>query len=99
MAGNKSDLETQVDEDEVRTFVAENEIVFRNTSALNNSGINELFRDVGKMYLKKYLKEEQQGNEGENVQEEEKNSEEKNESNGKKLQGSNGESNEKKKCC
>ena len=95
MAGNKSDLETQVDEDDVRRFVEENEIVFQSTSALNNSGINELFRNVGKMYLKRFLTEEEQS--GNDTKEEEKNGEEKNKGN-VKIRGD-GDSNENKKCC
>ena len=97
VAGNKSDLVGQVDEEEVRRFVEENEIVFKNTSAVDNSGIKELFRDVGKVYLKRYLEEdEQQVNEEEGGKEEDG---EKKEGNGKKLKGGNGEGNEKKKCC
>ena len=97
VAGNKSDLVGQVDEEEVRRFVEENEIVFKNTSAVDNSGIKELFRDVGKVYLKRYLEEdEQQVNEEEGGKEEDG---EKKEGNGKKLKGGNGQGNEKKKCC
>ena len=96
VAGNKSDLIGQVDEEEVTRFVEENEIVFRKTSAVDNSGIKELFRDVGKVYLKRYLEEdEQQVNEEEGKEEEEG----KKEGNGKKLKGGDGEGNEKKKCC
>ena len=97
VAGNKSDLVGQVDEEEVRRFVEENEIVFKNTSAVDNSGIKELFRDVGKVYLKRYLEEdEQQVNEEEGGKEEDG---EKKEGTGKKLKGGTGHGHEKKKCC
>lgn len=49
MAGNKSDLVTQVEvtEDEAAEYAKENDIIFREVSAKNNSGIEELMKDIG----------------------------------------------------
>ena len=53
IAGNKCDLyeKEEVNENEAREFAASIGAIFALTSAQNNSGINELFRDVGNKYL------------------------------------------------
>ena len=53
IAGNKSDLydEEAVSEQEARDFAKSIDAVFSLTSSQNNSGIDELFRELGKKYL------------------------------------------------
>ena len=53
IAGNKCDLyeQEEVNENEARDFAKKIGAIFALTSAQNNSGINELFRDVGNKYL------------------------------------------------
>jgi small GTP-binding protein len=53
LAGNKCDMfeEENVSENEARQFADEIGAVFELTSAKNNTGINELFEDVGNKYL------------------------------------------------
>ena len=53
VAGNKSDLyeKEEVHEQEARDFAKSIGAIFCLTSAQNNSGINELFRDLSKKYL------------------------------------------------
>ena len=53
IAGNKSDLydEEDVPEEEAREFAKSIGAIFRLTSAQNNSGIYELFRDMAKKFL------------------------------------------------
>jgi len=53
VAGNKSDLyeKEEVSEQEARDFAKSIGAIFCLTSAQNNSGINELFRDLSKKYL------------------------------------------------
>ena len=53
VAGNKSDLyeKEEVPEQEARDFAKSIGAIFCLTSAQNNSGINELFRDLSKKYL------------------------------------------------
>ena len=53
IAGNKCDLyeQEEVNENEARDFEKKIGAIFALTSAQNNSGINELFRDVGNKYL------------------------------------------------
>ena len=53
IAGNKSDLyeDEEVSEQEAREFAESIGAVFSLTSAQNNSGIDELFKDMGKKYL------------------------------------------------
>ena len=77
IAGNKCDLyeEEAVPEAEAREFASSIGAIFGLTSAQNNTGINELFQDVGKKYLDPNFqqkleveKEEKQIDEGEKVQ-------------------------------
>ena len=53
IAGNKCDLyeKEEVSEAEAREFAANIGAIFYLTSAQNNTGINELFRDAGNKYL------------------------------------------------
>ena len=53
IAGNKSDRydDEEVQEQEAREFFESIGAVFSLTSAQNNSGIDELFKDMGKKYL------------------------------------------------
>ena len=53
VAGNKSDLyeQEEVSEQEARDFAKSIGAIFCLTSAQNNSGINELFRNLGRKYL------------------------------------------------
>ena len=53
VAGNKCDLyeDEQVKESEARQFAEQIGAIFKLTSAQNNTGINELFHDVGNKYL------------------------------------------------
>ena len=53
IAGNKCDLyeQEEVNETKAREFAQSIGAIFALTSAQNNSGINELFRDVGNKYL------------------------------------------------
>ena len=60
MAGNKSDLfnKEEVDENEAKSYAESNGAVFKVTSAFNNSGIRDLFFELGKKYMEKYCVEE-----------------------------------------
>ena len=53
LAANKSDLieKAQVSEEEIKKFATKEGLIFKFTSALNNSGITELFKSVGNKYL------------------------------------------------
>ena len=53
IVGNKSDLyfKEEVSEDEARTYSNEINAIFRLTSALNGSGIKELFSVIGNAFL------------------------------------------------
>ncbi len=53
IAGNKSDLyfKEEVSEEEARKYSNEINAIFRLTSALNGSGISELFKAVGNSFL------------------------------------------------
>ena len=53
IAGNKSDLyfKEEVSEEEARKYSNEINAIFRLTSALNGSGIKELFYAIGNAYL------------------------------------------------
>ena len=55
VAGNKCDLfsEEKVNEKQGREFATEIGAVFFQTSPLSNINVNELFREVGKVYLQK----------------------------------------------
>ena len=55
IAGNKSDRfqEEKVDEASVIEYAKSNNFSFHNTSAKENTGINELFNDVCNRYLEK----------------------------------------------
>ena len=74
IAGNKCDLyeKEEVNENEAREFAASIGAIFALTSAQNNSGINELFRDVGNKYLDPNFQQQMQ------MENEEKNPEGKN---------------------
>ena len=74
IAGNKCDLyeKEEVNENEAREFAASIGAIFALTSAQNNSGINELFRDVGNKYLDPNFQQQLQ------IENEEKNPEGKN---------------------
>lgn len=53
LAANKSDLidKAEVSEQEIKDFAQKEGLVFKFTSALNNTGINELFIALGNKYL------------------------------------------------
>lgn len=53
LAANKSDLlsKAEVREQDILEFAKKEGIIFRFTSALNNTGINELFQALGNKYL------------------------------------------------
>lgn len=53
VAGNKCDLyeNEKVSENEAREFAEQIGAIFELTSAANNTGITELFQDVGNKYL------------------------------------------------
>ena len=53
VAGNKSDLydDEEVSEQEARDFAKEIGAIFALTSAQNNSGIDDLFKNMAKKYL------------------------------------------------
>jgi Ras-related protein Rab-22 len=74
IAGNKCDLyeKEEVNENEAREFAASIGAIFALTSAQNNSGISELFRDVGNKYLDPNFQQQMQ------IENEEKNPEGKN---------------------
>ena len=74
IAGNKCDLyeKEEVNENEAREFAASIGAIFALTSAQNNSGITELFRDVGNKYLDPNFQQQMQ------MENEEKNPEGKN---------------------
>ncbi len=74
IAGNKCDLyeKEEVNENEAREFAASIGAIFALTSAQNNSGITELFRDVGNKYLDPNFQQQMQ------IENEEKNPEGKN---------------------
>ena len=74
IAGNKCDLyeKEEVNENEAREFAESIGAIFALTSAQNNSGINELFRDVGNKYLDPNFQQQMQ------IENEEKNPEGKN---------------------
>ena len=54
LAGNKSDLylKSTVNEGEARRYADEINAVFANTSALTNSGINELYEELAEKFIK-----------------------------------------------
>ena len=56
IAGNKFDLieEEKVSEEEVREYAREIGASFRFTSALNNNGIDELFKELVEKYIEKF---------------------------------------------
>lgn len=53
LVGNKSDLyfDEKISEEEARTMADERKCLFRYTSALNSSGIDELFETIGERFL------------------------------------------------
>jgi small GTP-binding protein len=53
LVGNKSDLyfDEKISEEEARTMADEKKCMFRYTSALNSSGIDELFEAIGEKFL------------------------------------------------
>ena len=53
LAANKSDLidKAEVSEQEIKEFAQKEGLIFKFTSALNNTGINELFMALGNKYL------------------------------------------------
>lgn len=53
VVGNKEDLyETQeVEKDEAIDFAKQINAIFKNTSCLKSTGIDELFEEIGKLYL------------------------------------------------
>ena len=67
IAGNKCDLyeEEAVPENEAREFAASIGAIFGLTSAQNNTGINELFADVGNKYLDPSFQQKVQDEKGE----------------------------------
>lgn len=60
MAGNKSDLfdKEEVEENDARSYAEANGAVFKVTSAFMNSGIKDLFMEVGKKYMEKHFVDE-----------------------------------------
>ena len=60
MAGNKSDLfnKEEVEENEAKSYAEANGAIFKVTSAFNNSGIRDLFFELGKKYMEKYCVED-----------------------------------------
>ena len=100
LAGNKIDLYNQeeVSEDEARKFAENNHMIYYGTSALSGVGINDLFNDIGKKYLKKilnkknYIKQENNNNKNNN-------SKNKNDSKSVKLQKMGKNKKKKKGCC
>ena len=63
IAGNKSDLyeEEAVKENEAREFANSIGAIYGLTSAQNNTGISELFSDVGNRYLDPSFQQKLQG--------------------------------------
>ena len=66
VAGNKCDLYETVNESDAREFAKSIGAIFGLTSAQNNTGINELFTDIGNRFLdpnfQQKKKEEKEGN-------------------------------------
>ena len=58
LAGNKSDLysKEEVTEEEAINYAKEKNMIFSLTSSYDNTGVNELFYKLGKMYLNLYHK-------------------------------------------
>ena len=71
IAGNKCDLyeKEEVNENTAREFAQSIGAIFALTSAQNNSGINELFRDVGNKYLDPTFQQKLEDEKEENNQE------------------------------
>ena len=71
IAGNKCDLyeKEEVNENQAREFAQSIGAIFALTSAQNNSGINELFRDVGNKYLDPSFQQKLEDEKEENNQE------------------------------
>ena len=71
IAGNKCDLyeKEEVNENQAREFAQSIGAIFALTSAQNNSGINELFRDVGNKYLDPTFQQKLEDEKEENNQE------------------------------
>jgi len=71
IAGNKCDLyeKEDVNENEAREFAKSIGAIFALTSAQNNSGINELFHDVGNKYLDPNFQQKLEEENEEKVQE------------------------------
>ena len=47
LLGNKTDLPREVDKSEGNLFAQENNMIFRETSAKDDVGITEFFKDIG----------------------------------------------------
>ena len=62
LAGNKIDLYNQeeVSQDEAKKFAESNNMIYYGVSALSGVGINDLFNEIGKKYLKKIFKKEKE---------------------------------------
>ena len=71
VAGNKSDLyeNEEVSEQEAREFAKSIGAVFGLTSAQSNSGIKELFEDIGKKYLDSNSENNESGNQNQKPEE------------------------------
>ena len=71
IAGNKSDLyeREQVSEKEAREYAKSINAVFGLTSAQNNTGIDQLFEDIGMKFLEPNFQEKmEENNEGKNME-------------------------------
>ncbi len=90
LAGNKFEdlMNIEISEEEGKKFAEENNMIFQCTSALTGLGINDLFKDIGKTYIKEiYLNKNRKNNANEKLKKQED----------KKLNLNNSKGNKKKK--
>lgn len=107
IAANKCDLydKEQVNEEKARSFAKKIGAIFRITSAVDSTGIDQLFRDLGKKFLDPNYKpidedDDDDNNNGDDAKEKKKNEkEEENNSKGVTLDKKDIKKKNKKGCC
>ena len=63
LIGNKSDLDSEIDENEIKEFTGNNKFYgYISTSAKNNIGINQVFEEIVEMLIKVYGTKKQKQN-------------------------------------
>jgi len=57
LVGNKIDLGKQVDQDKIDALTSKHDVTFIETSALNNTNVEDAFLNIAKAILKRYVTE------------------------------------------